>query len=49
MAKTILRAIALAMAVAVIILVLLGSTPVETGIMLLGVGLFALALAAFLK
>ena len=48
-AKTILRAIALVMAVAVIVLALLQNTPVETNLILLGIGLFALALATFLK
>jgi hypothetical protein len=48
-AKTILRAIALAMAVAVIVLALLNSIPAENNLILLGIGLFALALATFLK
>ncbi len=47
--KIILRAIALAMAVAVIVLAMLNSTPAETNIILLGIGMFALSLATFLK
>jgi hypothetical protein len=48
-AKTILRAIALAMSVAVIVLALLNNTAAETNLMLLGIGMFALSLATFLK
>jgi len=45
----ILKAIVLAMAVAVIVLSILGTAPVETHITLLGIGLFAIALASFLE
>ena len=45
----ILKAIVLAMAVAVIVLSILGAAPVETHITLLGIGLFAIALASFLE
>ncbi len=46
---TILKALGLAMAVAVVVLSILGATPVETSITLLGIGLFAIALALFLE
>jgi hypothetical protein len=42
----VLKAISLAMAVATVVLQILGTTGVETGILLLGLGLFALALDA---
>lgn len=43
----VLKAIALAMAVAAVVLGILKTAVPETLIMLLGIGLFALALAAF--
>ena len=46
--KTVLKAIALALSVAVIVLGILGNTPVETQITLLGIGLFTVVLALFL-
>jgi len=42
----VLKAIALAMAVASVVLSILGETTAETVIILLGIGLFALAVAA---
>jgi hypothetical protein len=42
----VLRAVALAMGVVVVVLSTLGVTEVETSIVLLGIGLFALALDA---
>ncbi len=46
---TILKAIGLAMAVATVVLSILGAALVETYITLLGIGLFAIALALFLE
>jgi len=43
------KAIAMAMAVAVVVLNILGAAPVETQTLLLGFGLFGLALAALQK
>lgn len=43
----ILKAIALAMGVAVVVLGIMGATTVETSVMLLGIGLLAMALSAF--
>jgi hypothetical protein len=40
------RAVALAMGVAVVVLSILGTVPLQTSVILLGIGLFALALAA---
>jgi len=45
---TILKAIVLAMSVAVVVLSILGEATVETSIALLGIGLFAIALASFI-
>ena len=45
----VLRAIALAMAVASIVLGYLGTAALETIVPLVGIGLFALALAGFLR
>ena len=45
----ILKAIVLAMGVAVVVLSILGIATVETHITLLGIGLFAIALASFLE
>lgn len=42
----VLRAVALAMGVAVVVLSILGVTEVETAIILLGIGLFTLAMDA---
>ena len=42
----VLKAVALAMGVAVVVLGILGVVAAETSIMLLGIGLFALALEA---
>lgn len=42
----VLKAIALAMAVASVVLSIMGETTAETVIILLGIGLFALAVAA---
>lgn len=42
----VLRAVAMAMAVATIVMSILGTVPVETLVMLLGIGLFTLALDA---
>jgi hypothetical protein len=44
--QLVLKAVALAMGVASVVLSLLHTTPVETNVMLLGIGLFALGLAA---
>ena len=41
-----LKAVAFAMGVASVVLSFLGTTPVQTNVILLGIGLFALALAA---
>jgi hypothetical protein len=43
----ILKAIALAMGVAVVVLGIMGATTMETSVMLLGIGLLAMALSAF--
>ena len=43
------RAVALAMAVVTIVMSILGTVPVETLVMLLGIGLFALSLDALDK
>jgi hypothetical protein len=40
-----LKAVALAMGVAVVVLSILGNVPVQTNVILLGIGLFALAMA----
>ena len=45
----VLRAIALAMAVASIVLGFVGETSLETIVPLLGIGIFALALAGLMK
>ena len=45
----VLRAVALAMGVAVVVLGILDAVQVETSVMLLGIGLFALALEALDK
>jgi hypothetical protein len=45
----VLRAIALAMSIAVIVLGIIGSLSSDTGLTLIGIGLFALALESFLK
>ena len=47
--NTILKAIALAVGVAVVVLSIFDNTAVSTLISLLGIGLFALALAMFQK
>jgi hypothetical protein len=44
--QLVLKAVALAMGVAVVVLSILGTVPPQTNVMLLGIGLFALALAA---
>jgi Zn-dependent membrane protease YugP len=44
-AQLVLKAVALAMGVAVVVLSILGTVPVQTSVILLGIGLFALALA----
>ncbi len=44
--QLVLKAVALAMGVAVVVLSILGNVPLQTNVMLLGIGLFALALAA---
>ena len=44
--QLVLKAVALAMGVASVVLSFLGTTPVQTNVILLGIGLFALALAA---
>lgn len=41
-----LKAVALAMGVAVVVLSVLGTVPLQTSVILLGIGLFALALAS---
>jgi len=40
-----LKAVALAMGVAVVVLSILGTVPLQTNVILLGIGLFALAMA----
>ena len=44
--QLVLKAVAMAMGVASVVLSILGTVPVETNVMLLGMGLFALGLAA---
>jgi hypothetical protein len=44
--ELVLKAVALAMAVASVVLGILSAAPLETNVTLLGIGLFALALAA---
>jgi hypothetical protein len=44
--QLVLKAVALAMGVAAVVLSILGTVPLQTNVMLLGIGLFALALAA---
>ena len=44
--QLVLKAVALAMGVASVVLSFLGTTPVQSNVILLGIGLFALALAA---
>lgn len=45
--NTVLKAVALGMGVASVVLGIMGVADVETQVTLLGIGLFALALAAF--
>jgi hypothetical protein len=45
----VLKAVALGMAVASIVLGILKTAPVQTNVLLLGIGLFALALSAISK
>ena len=45
--ELILKAVGLAMSVAVVVLTVLGAATIETSIMLLGIGLLAMALASF--
>ena len=44
--QLVLKAVGMAMGVASVVLSFLRTTPVETNVMLLGIGLFALGLAA---
>jgi hypothetical protein len=44
--QLVLKGVGLAMGVASVVLSILRTTPVETNVMLLGIGLFALGLAA---
>jgi hypothetical protein len=44
--QLVLKAVALAMGVAAVVLSILCTVPLQTNVMLLGIGLFALALAA---
>ena len=44
-----LKAVALAMAVASVVLSIVGEAPVGTNVLLLGIGLFALSVAALQK
>lgn len=46
MVDLVLRAVAVAMAVAVVVLNVLATVPVQTQILLLGIGLFCLAVTA---
>ena len=48
-AELILTAVALAMGVLSVVLVILGTVPIETTIILLGIGLFALSVAKLQK
>jgi len=43
--QLVLRAVALAMGVAVVVLSILGTVPLQTNVMLLGIGLAVLAIA----
>jgi Zn-dependent membrane protease YugP len=47
--ETVCKAVALGMGVAVIVLTILGTLSVDTGMMLLGIGLTALALSGLEK
>jgi len=44
--QLVLKAVGMAMGVASVVLSVLGTVPVQTNVMLLGIGLFALGLAA---
>jgi hypothetical protein len=44
--QIVLKAVGMAMGVASVVLSLLGAAPVETNVILLGIGVFALGLAA---
>ena len=44
--QLVLKAVGMAMGVASVVLSFLGTTPVETNVILLGIGVFALGLAA---
>ena len=44
--QLVLKAVAMAMGVASVVLSILGTVPVETNVILLGIGVFALGLAA---
>jgi hypothetical protein len=44
--QLVLKAVALAMGVAVVVLSILGTVPLQTSVMLLGIGLAALAVVA---